>query len=278
MRTFTAALVASGVLAASHVTCAGAEDASEWMRDAHSAIRLLAGSRAGNVLLGGVEVQLENGWKTYWRTPGDSVVPPRFDFSRSDNVEKVTILFPAPMAFNDGGGGVSFGYDKHVVLPLRIVPKDTSKPVTLRGELNYAVCQKLCLPVEARAEIAFTNSASTQDGVLTAALNSLPKPAQIGDGGSLALRRVVREDRRVIADVLVSDPKQQAARVSLFAEGPTPDWALPVPKAAPPSPAGEVRFAFELDGLPPGAKSDGATLKLTLVGADEAYEYNVTLD
>ena len=36
--------------------------------------------------------------------------------------------------------------------------------------------------------------------------------------------------------------------VSLFVEGPTPDWALPVPKVEN-SPPGVRRFSFELDGL-----------------------------
>jgi len=117
----TALGLAAKILAASLATSACAEDSSPWQRDAHSALRLLAGSRSGGVLLGGIAIQLEPGWKTYWRNPGDSGVPPRFDFSKSDNVEAVTILWPAPMKFDDGAGGFSLGYKKQVVLPLRIV-------------------------------------------------------------------------------------------------------------------------------------------------------------
>ena len=123
-------------VAALCVSCAAsevrAEDASPWQRDAHSAVRLLAGSRSGPVLLGGVAIQLQPGWKTYWRTPGDSGVPPRFDFSKSDNVEAVTVLWPAPKKFDDGAGGTALGYKQQVVLPLRIVAKNADKPVTLR--------------------------------------------------------------------------------------------------------------------------------------------------
>ena len=79
-----------------------ADDTSPWQRDGHSAIRLLAGSRSGPVLLGGIAFQLQHGWKTYWRAPGDSGVPPRFDFSKSENVEAVTVLWPAPLKFDDG--------------------------------------------------------------------------------------------------------------------------------------------------------------------------------
>src|SRR3954467_11725511 len=103
-----AALGFTAVLLASLPITAHAQDASPWQRDLHSAVRLLAGSRSGTVLLGGISFQLQPGWKTYWRTPGDSGVPPRFDFSKSENVEAVTVLWPAPAKFEDGAGGYSF--------------------------------------------------------------------------------------------------------------------------------------------------------------------------
>ncbi|MBR1235434.1 protein-disulfide reductase DsbD domain-containing protein [Bradyrhizobium sp. AUGA SZCCT0182] len=269
---------ALGIAATLAVACTAievrAEDASPWQRDTHSAIRLLAGSRSGAVLLGGIAIQLQPGWKTYWRTPGDSGVPPRFDFSKSDNVEAVTVLWPAPMKFDDGAGGVSLGYKQQVVLPLRIVAKNTDKPVTLRADINYAVCDKLCIPVDAKAELAFAGVASTEDGNLSDALNAVPKPANVGDPNSLTIRDVKREGK---ANVLVDVTAPGGKEVSLFVEGPTPDWALPIPKLIEGGPPGVKRFAFELDGLPPGASADGAALKLTLVGGDRAYEFNVNL-
>jgi DsbC/DsbD-like thiol-disulfide interchange protein len=252
-----------------------AEDASPWQRDTHSAVRLLAGSRSGTVLLGGVAIQLQPGWKTYWRTPGDSGVPPRFDFSKSDNVEAVTVLWPAPMKFDDGAGGTALGYKQQVVLPLRIVAKNADKPVTLRASVSYAVCDKLCIPVEANAELSFSSVASTEDGNLSDALNTVPKPANIGDANPLTIRDVRRDGKNnVLVDVASPDAKE----VNLYVEGPTPDWALPVPKLVAESPPGVKRFSFELDGLPPGASADGAALKLTLVGGDRAYEFNVSLN
>ena len=252
-----------------------AEDASPWQRDAHSAVRLLAGSRSGTVLLGGVAIQLQPGWKTYWRTPGDSGVPPRFDFSKSDNVEAVTVLWPAPTKFDDGAGGTALGYKQQVVLPLRIVAKNADKPVMLRANISYAVCDKICIPVDANAELAFGSVASTEDGNLSDALNAVPKPAKVGDPNPLTIRDVKREGK---TGVLVDVAAPEAKDVSLFVEGPTPDWALPVPKLVDNSPPGVKRFAFELDGLPPGASPEGAALKLTLVGGDRAYEFTVSLN
>jgi DsbC/DsbD-like thiol-disulfide interchange protein len=252
-----------------------AEDASPWQRDAHSAVRLLAGSRSGTVLLGGIAIQLQPGWHTYWRTPGDSGVPPRFDFSKSDNVEAVTVLWPAPRKFDDGAGGTSLGYVKQIVLPLRIVAKNADKPVTLRASINYAVCEKLCIPVDADAELAFASVASTEDGTLSDALNAVPKPANVGDPNPLTVLDVKRDGKtNVLVDVTAPDTNG----LSLFVEGPTPDWALPVPKLVEHSPPGVKRFTFELDGLPPGVSADGAALKLTLVGGERAYEFNVNLN
>ena len=267
--------VAATLLASSFAPSAQAEDASPWQRDGHSAVRLLAGSRSGAVLLGGIAVQLQPGWKTYWRTPGDSGVPPRFDFSKSENIEAVTVMWPAPLKFDDGAGGVSLGYHDQTVLPLRIVPKSADRPVTLRAAISYAVCEKICIPVEANAELAFNSVASTEDSALFAALDTVPKPANVGDPNPLTIRDVKREGKStVLIDVVTPDARD----VNLFVEGPTPDWGLPVPKPVEHSPPGVKRFSFALDGVPPGVNPDGAALKLTLVGGDRAYEFNINLD
>jgi DsbC/DsbD-like thiol-disulfide interchange protein len=266
---------AATLLASSLAMEARAQDSSPWQRDGHSAVRLLAGSRSGAVLLGGIAFQLQPGWKTYWRTPGDSGVPPRFDFSKSENIEAVTVLWPAPTKFDDGAGGYSLGYHDQVVLPLRIVAKNSDKPVTLRADINYAVCEKLCIPVEASAELAIASVASTEDSALFAALDTVPKPANVGDPNPLTIRDVKRDGKStVLVDVAVPDTRA----INLFVEGPTPDWALPVPKLLEHGPPGVKRFAFELEGLPPGTNPEGAALKLTLVGGDRAYEFNINLD
>jgi DsbC/DsbD-like thiol-disulfide interchange protein len=267
--------VVASILLSLFAPSARAQDASPWQEDAHSAVRLLAGSRSGAVLLGGVALQLKPGWHTYWRTPGDSGVPPRFDFSKSDNVEAVTVLWPAPTKFDDGAGGISLGYHDQIVLPLRIVAKNAEKPVTLRADVNYAVCEKLCIPVQANLELSFNSVASTEDSALFTALDTVPKPANVGDPNPLTIRDVKREGKNeVLVDVVTPDDRG----LTLFVEGPTPDWGLPVPKLVDHGPPGVKRFAFALDGVPPGVNPEGAALKLTLVGGDRAYEFNINLD
>jgi len=254
---------------------ARAQDASPWTKDAHAQLRLLAGSRNGPVLLGGINIKLDRGWKTYWRTPGDSGVPPRFDFSKSDNVEAVTVLWPAPKAFPDGAGGTALGYHDEVVIPLRIAVRHPEQPTTLHADIQYAVCEKLCVPSQAVLTLPFTSAASTEDSTLSAALDRVPKPANVGDSNPLTIRDVKRVgDKGVEVDTVVPEGKTPA----LFVEGPTPDWALPVPKLVTRHPPGVKRFHFDLDGVPPGVNPDGAALKFTLTDTERAYEFNVSLN
>ena len=257
-----------------------AADASPWDPGTHWAARLIAASAHGAILRAGLEIKLGPGWKTYWRYPGDSGVPPVFDFAASENVKSVTVLWPAPQRFPDGSGGNAIGYARHVVIPLQVVPQTAGKPVKLRLKLAYGVCEKLCVPVEARGELALTGRAGGHDAALAAAEARVPKPAALGADGNFAIRAFRQEPAsspssrpRVTVDVAAPD----AVSVDLFAEGPTVDWALPLPEPILATP-GMRRFAFELDGLPAGAKAAGAPLKLTAVAGEEAIEVSIRLD
>jgi DsbC/DsbD-like thiol-disulfide interchange protein len=240
-------------------------------------MRLIAGARSGDAMRAGIEIKLAPGWKTYWRYPGDSGVPPRFDFASSQNVKSVVIAWPAPHRFGDDSG-ITIGYKDDAIFPLRIVPQDPARPVLLRVKADYAICEKLCIPAEGRAELLLDGRRSSLDAVLAAAEDLVPKRAKLGDDAPLAVRAVRREaggeHPRVVVDV--ASPGQ--GPIDLFAEGPTPEWALPVPETVAGAPPGLQRFAFVLDGLPPGASADGALLTLTLVTGAGAIEVATHLD
>jgi DsbC/DsbD-like thiol-disulfide interchange protein len=249
-----------------------ASDASPFDGSQRAAVRLIAGAArvdSGTTIhRAGVEIRLAPGWKTYWRYPGDSGIPPRFDFSQSTNVKSVTVRYPAPQRITDDGG-TSIGYKHDVVFPLEIVPVNAAKPVTLSLSIDYAVCEKLCVPADGKAELKLSGKAGETDAKLRESEALVPAPAKLGEG-KLAIRAVKREGSRVVVDVAAPAD----AAVDLFAEGPTPDWALPVPSPV----AGGQRFTFELDGLPPDTKAGGATLLLTAVAGDRAIEVPYRLD
>jgi DsbC/DsbD-like thiol-disulfide interchange protein len=225
----------------------------------------------------GIELALAPGWKTYWRYPGDSGVPPRFDFSESENVKSVEIAWPAPHRFTDDSG-TAIGYKTGVIFPLSIVPLAPGKPVLLRLKIDYAVCEKLCVPAEGSAELALDGAASALDGALAAAEAQVPKRAALGDDAPLAVRTVRREAGGEHPRVVVDVAAPGSAPIDLYAEGPTPEWALPVPEPVDGAAGGLHRFAFALDGLPSGASPDGAALTFTLVSGGNAIEVPTHLD
>lgn len=256
-----------------------ADDASPWDKDTHSQVRLIAGRQAASAkpLRAGIEIVMQPGWKTYWRYPGDSGVPPHFDFAGSENVKAVKVLWPAPTRFSDGGG-FSIGYHDHLIVPLHVLPAEAGKPVLLRLELTYALCNNLCVPAEAHAELGLADTGGSEDKALASAEARVPKPTALGANGPLAVRTVHWEAAKPFPHVTVDVAAPAGAPVDLFVEGPTADWALPLPHAQPAPSPGLQRFTFDADGMPPGAKLDGATLTFTLVSGPDAVEVKSHLD
>src|SRR5262249_16756156 len=188
----------------------------------------VAGARAAGVVLrAGIEIRLKAGWHTYWRYPGDAGVPPQFDFKQSQNVKQVVVLWPAPQRLSEDGG-TSIGYINNLILPLRIAPLDRGKPVALRLKLNYAICEKLCVPAEATSELILRGGLASQDSALVASELRVPKKAALGEGHALSVRAVRRESGSAQPHVVVDLVAPVGVPVDLFAEGPTPQWALPV--------------------------------------------------
>jgi DsbC/DsbD-like thiol-disulfide interchange protein len=276
--TLCSAGVAFGAINAFATSAWAVEDVTQWDGDARSGVRTIAGARTAGAtyLRAGVEIRMMRGWHTYWRYPGDAGVPPQFSFEGSRNVKHVDVLWPAPERKVDSGG-TSIGYSAGVIFPLRIVPQEAGKPVALRLRLQYAICEKLCVPAEGRSDLTLTGGRTSQDQALTAAEGRVPKRLNLGEGGDLSIRSIRREQgpankERVVVDV--AGP----AGVDLFAEGPDQQWALPVPTPITGAPPGLQRFAFELDGAPTGASYRGAMLTLTAVMPGRAIEVATRLD
>lgn len=277
------AIVTSTLLYLAGPSPACAQDTSAWQSEAHAATRLIAGALIkrpdATFVRAGVEIRLDPGWKTYWRYPGDSGVPPTFDFAGSENIKSATVQWPAPEQFSDGAGGHSIGYAGDIILPLKVTPADASQPSTLHVKLDYAVCGTLCVPAQATLRLALTGQ-SADEAILEKADRLVPKRAALGvdPGNGLVIRSVqlasVAGKERVFVDLTAP----VGAPVTLFAEGPTPEWALPLPEPDGPAQGPDRRFAFDLDGLPPGAQGKGATIILTAVSGDAAIEVPAHLD
>jgi DsbC/DsbD-like thiol-disulfide interchange protein len=272
------------------VPSVSAQDASNWDGQVHSAVRLIAGAMSKNqdtpFLRAGIEIKLDPGWQTYWRDPGDSGVPPRFDFSDSENVKMVDVLWPAPERFPDGAGGHSIGYRNRVILPLHVVPAQAAGRTALRLKLEYDVCSNICIPVESNLVLNLGGDGAEDDAIVRAEVH-VPHQVALGQKAgadkagrhdeALAILGVHRQPGDAHDRVIVDVAAPAGAPLDLFIEGPTPDWSLPLTQQS--AADGAVRhFEFELEGLPPDAKTEGAALTLTAVSGDHAIEVIAHLD
>ena len=102
---------------------------------------------AQDTLNAGLEVKLKEGWKIYWRSPGDAGLPPELDFSSSSAVKSHHIDFPAPYRFSILGFD-SYGYKNHVIFPTTITLNPINRDTVIAATLTGLVCDDVCIPID----------------------------------------------------------------------------------------------------------------------------------
>lgn len=251
---------------------------SPWSKSTHSSLRLIAGATApsGKQRVG-IEIMMEPGYKTYWRSPGDAGVPPVFDWSGSENVGGLDVRWPAPERFEDGNG-YSIGYVGEVVVPVSVQPVDPQKPVTLVLTLDYAVCEKICIPAKGEARLWLEPGVTS---VTSPRLESYEArvPAQVKLGprkDKLSILEVKPEEQGQDAGLRVTmQAPPQGVVEDVFIEGPGM-WSFGKPVITP-QPDGTL-FAFvKINDQPKGA-SGPTPFIVTVRGKPAAIETRLELD
>ncbi|MDZ7713505.1 MAG: protein-disulfide reductase DsbD family protein [Rhodovibrio sp.] len=134
---------------------------SDWSRNEQGALRLISastGTGGSERLRLGLQFQMAEGWKIYWRSPGEAGYPPQVDWSGSENLESAEIRWPVPHRF-ELFGLQTFGYGGEAVLPVDAVAKDPAKPVRIEAKVDYLTCEEICVP--RKATLALTLPADT---------------------------------------------------------------------------------------------------------------------
>jgi DsbC/DsbD-like thiol-disulfide interchange protein len=234
---------------------------SDWVEGHSSRARLIAGNG-----MAGVEVQMPEGWKTYWRTPGDAGgVPPSFDWSKSENLASASVLYPAPKRFSDRAGD-TVGYKGTVVFPVRLTAKDPAKPIDLRLSLEYGVCKEICIPAEASLslEVAPETHSEVPDA-LAAALKQVPAPEAERQAGDPLLKHVVVELGGANPSiVLEAEFPSGSEHADIFIEAPN-GLFVPLPKKTADDGSGHVTFTVDLSDDVDLQALKGQKLTATLV-------------
>jgi DsbC/DsbD-like thiol-disulfide interchange protein len=264
----------SSLMLALALVPAAAEPVSAWVDDASSKIRLIDAGAGPAVTerLAGIEIALGDGWKTYWRQPGATGVPPSFDFSASENLSVAEVAFPPPERQADEEG-VTNVYHHGVVLPVIVRAKDPAAPVILRLVADYGACEKICVPVRAETMLTLKPGGSANGpaaDATRAALALAPKPASLGASGPLAIRSVAKAGADAL-EIVATAPA--GGKAVLFAEAGDGSY-VPSPDLPRRRDDGALVFRIALDEPTPPASG----LRLTLATGANAIETVVSLD
>lgn len=122
--------------------------ASEWSHGEKARVRLISSvTGVGDLAFMqlGLEVVLEEGWKTYWRSPGDAGVPPHIDWAGSANVASADLVYPAPKRFSYYDFE-TFGYKERVIYPIEIRPEVAGTEISFKAAVDILVCDDVCIP------------------------------------------------------------------------------------------------------------------------------------
>jgi DsbC/DsbD-like thiol-disulfide interchange protein len=211
--------------------------------------------------MSGLSLQLAPGWKTYWRAPGEGGIPPRFNWSGSENLADVEVRFPIPMVM-DQNGLRSIGYDGDVIFPLLVTARDAGEPVRLRAEIEVGVCEEICIPMTLRLA-ANLPAGGAYDANIGASLESQPR-----QGGSFDCEIApISDGLRLRATTGEASVRAEVAIIETAAPG---VWVSPSDMTQ-----SGTNLVAEVEMVPPDAQPfalSRSEVRMTLIGGGDAVE------
>ena len=152
---------------------------SNWSLSETSKLRLISpfSQNNNNNILIGLEYQMDPGWKTYWKSPGDGGFPQIISWDESRNVKNLKILWPTPIEF-EILGFKSLGYKDHVIFPIEVEVENKNLPILIDLKIRYLICEEICIPGEADLFLEIPSGSQTNSEFyfsLEKALSILPE-------------------------------------------------------------------------------------------------------
>ncbi len=239
-----------------------AASSSAWFQSEGGQVRLVtsgAPDQKGRIQ-GALEIVLKPGWKTYWRDPGDSGVPPQLDAAASTNIAGADLAFPAPQHHDDGYGQWA-GYDRSVSLPVAFTLADPKQKATIDADIFLGMCETICIPVQTRLALDPAADPDNAEDAKTvkAALAALPAAGTTGFGATILPGD---HETLVVEAHLPGDP----ASADLFVAG-ADDYMFGAPERQ--DRDGRVVFSVPILDRPTTTPT-GEGLHYTLTGPDGA--------
>ena len=216
--------------------------------------RLIAGDFDGKDYLAGLYITLAPGWKTYWRVPGETGIPPSIKLS-GDNVESFEVLSPLPKRIIDEGGE-SVGFHDEVMFLLNIKPKDADKPVSAEISAFFGVCLNICKPAKFSGTVDLKPGINETAPLLAAWKSKLPVQSDFIAAAAQNNTELVLNLRQPLDDLFIEGPERLYFRKPVFSQG---------------------KAVLKIDGLQEGQKLTGLRLRVTADAQGKGLEQTVVV-
>jgi thiol:disulfide interchange protein DsbD len=138
----------------------------------------------GRTLYVALHEQIQPGWHTYWRNPGDAGEPPKLGWTLPPGWRAGEVVWPMPKRL-PVGPLMDYGYEGEVWLPIPVTaPADAKAGSTapLKAAVSILVCKDTCVPEDAVLALGLPVAAApaqASNARIAAALASAPRQAPL---------------------------------------------------------------------------------------------------
>jgi len=266
-------LFAFALLSSVSICAPAVAGSSSWFETDGARMRLISlPAPDGKTLRAGLQFEMQEGWKTYWRSPGGSGLPPQIQFLGSKNVAKAQMRLPVPSLYRDEAG-TSIGYKGNVVFPIEVKLAASGRPATLAASGVVGICSDICIPVPFQLSVEESAAGGSSFDIIRAlnkAQSDLPKAAIEG----FSIKSASSDEAAQAVTVSATVPKG-SGEANLFVEGPS-SWYLSAGKLTSQK-ENSATFTIDVQDAPSDSTIVGTELVLTLVANGKGIEQKIKI-
>ena len=135
----------------------------------------------GTTVLAGIQMEMEPGWHTYWKNPGESGQATEIKWTLPPGVTAGEIQWPLPNKLPPAEV-TTYGYEGKIILlvPLTLASNVSAGPVEITAKVSWLECKEACVPAKATLQATLQVGQETKPSasveLITAAKKNLPQP------------------------------------------------------------------------------------------------------
>ena len=166
----------------------------------------------GQPFMAGVLLKMVPHWHTYWKFPGDAGIPTEIKWKLPPGWKAGEIQWPIPLKLVEPGDIYIYGYHDEVLLMQEITPPASlaDKAVKLSADVDWLVCEKICIPGGAAVQLDLpvaASAAAANDEIFNRYQRALPQPWPAPDIATTEWSRAPTElTLRIKSSALASHP------------------------------------------------------------------------